>query len=227
MSSLRGLGHKAVTAAGLIRRGEWDVLGHILFPPSVFYRNEFHFVCLNKLQLKLPRRPIAGFSVRTAGLDDLQHLERLHARGLDYPAKMGAGELCVLAMAGEQPAAMAWFDVQSTHSSPANDFVFPVGDDGCWSYWVEVHPDFRLRGALVRLWEGSVSILQERGLRHVYSAIEESNRASMNSHGRLGFERICRYTVTRVFGRTRYVVEGVDGGVVRGSGTWDGSYLAS
>ena len=166
---------------------------------------------------------LSRFSVRPATLADLGRLAALHDRGDETRAKLERGDWCFLAEVDDRPAAVAWFAHDGEHRSRADGIRFRYGREGCWSYWIEVHPEFRLRGALLKLWVDSFALLRARGVTAVYSGIEEANAPSVRAHLRLGFEEIRRVQVLRLLGVALHRARRPQGVWRLGAGAWRGA----
>jgi GNAT superfamily N-acetyltransferase len=219
----------AATAWRLARRGEWGDVSRTasrrLLPWNLFYADALRFVRLRKVR-DIPV-PLDHFQVRAAGAGDLELLEALHSRGDGYREKLARGDWCFLAETAGRAAAIAWFSRDGVHVSPESGLEFRYGSDGCWSYWVEVHPDFRLRGALLKLWVGAMAQMRERGVTTVYSAIEEANQPSMRAHLRLGFEEMFELRMVRVLGMVVHRIRPPGGRWRWGLGRWSGDAPAA
>jgi L-amino acid N-acyltransferase YncA len=206
-----------------VRRREWLQLTRTLLeriPPSLLGYNRIAIVRLAhvpEMRLRLER-----FETRLAGPADIPALARIQPRSW-YASKLAEGDLCTICWAEGEPAAMSWFYPGEAHHSAPNAFDFRLGPRGCWSYWVTVHPDHRMRGALARLWVDSMRILRERGIDVVYSGIEEANQASLRAHCRLGFQVLCRLSVFRLAGLTLHRVGPLDGPRPWRAGRWRGA----
>lgn len=209
----------------LLREGRWDALRaqveRRLLPGWLFYRRRLVFCRLT--EIRRPVRDLAFISVREAGPDDEPLLRRVRDHRLGFAHMFERGDVCYLAMAGERPAAFLWIEPGGVHRSPPSRYRFQLGERGCWSYAVEVHPDFRLKGAFGKLWSDAFDLIRARGFETIYTSMpEDENVVSLRSHTRLGFEVFCRYAVLRLAGATRYRVRWEDGRTERGWGTWSG-----
>ena len=212
------------TALRIARQGDWSQLWRTTarqaLPWWLFYTNDLRIVRLRRVrevQVDLGR-----FRVRPATHADLGRLAVLHDRGDEARAKLDQGDWCFLAEVDERPAAVAWFAHDREHRSRADGIRFHYGAQGCWSYWIEVHPDFRLRGALLKLWIDTFALLRARGVTAVYSGIEETNPPSVRAHLRLGFEEIHRVQMLRLVGLTLHRARTPQGSWRVAAGTWRG-----
>jgi GNAT superfamily N-acetyltransferase len=212
------------TALRIARDGDWSDLWRTtarqILPWWLFYATDLRIVRLREVR-EVPV-DLARFHVRPATLADLGKLSSLHDRGSDSRVKLEQGDWCFLAEVNGRPAAVAWFAHDGEHRSPAEGIRFHYGAQGCWSYWIEVHPEFRLRGALLKLWIDTFSLLRARGVTAVYSGIEEANRPSVRAHLRLGFEELHRVQMVRLVGGTVHRVRTPRGKWRLGVGTWRG-----
>jgi len=208
----------------MARDGDWSQLWRTAarqtLPWWLFYTTDLRIVRMR--EVRVVPVGLARFRVRPATLADLGRLAALHDRGAEARAKLEQGDWCFLAEVDERPAAVAWIAHDGEHRSRADGVRFQYGSQGCWSYWIEVHPEFRLRGALLKLWIDTFALLRLRGVTAVYSGIEESNPPSVRAHLRLGFEEIHRVQMVRVFGTTLHRARAPQGSWRLGVGTWRG-----
>lgn len=215
---------RARTALRLARQGDWSEFWRTsarrALPWWLFYSTDVRIVRLR--QVRVVPVDLARFRVRPATLADLGRLSTLHDRGDETRAKLASGDWCFLAEVDDRPAAVAWFAHDGEYRSRAEGIRFRYGPHGCWSYWIEVHPEFRLRGALLKLWIDSFALLRALGVTAVYSGIEESNTPSVRAHLRLGFEELHRVQMVRLLGGTLHRVRTPQGEWRVGAGTWQG-----
>lgn len=204
---------RSLTALRLLRERRWEdlrrAMRHRALPKWLWFRTELLIVLLG--DLKTVPLDLSHVHVRPAHEADIPLLQQIRAREDAYRPAFARGDLCTLALVGERPAAMAWFDPRDVHASPVNGYELVVGPEGCYSYGIEVHPDFRLVGAIFKLWEESVRWLDEQGLRSVYAAIPTDNPLSIRSHTRLGFVPLARFSTTRCLGTRRHRLEPEEG----------------
>jgi len=212
------------TALRLARQGNWSdfwrVTGRKAFPSWAFYATDVRIVRLRRVREVAV--DLGRFRVRPASLADLPRLSRFHDRQERTRGKLEAGDSCFLAEVDDRLAAVAWFAHDGEYWSRAEGIRFRYGREGCWSYWIEVHPEFRLRGALLKLWVDSFALLCARGVTAVYSGIEEANQASVRAHLRLGFEETHRIQMLRVLGATLHRARTPQGRWRVAPGTWQG-----
>jgi L-amino acid N-acyltransferase YncA len=192
------------TLRELARARRWGDLRLALWtatlPKFLFFYNVFVFVRL--LEVKSTRLKMDHVEVREATREDLDDLRQVRDRAKGYDASFEAGHRCFLARVKGRPAAFLWFVTGETHRSGPNRYEIVLGPRSCYSYGVEVHKDFRLGGAILKLWIEAVRALRERGIETVYGAIPEQNHASVRTHLRLGFEQRARFAVLSVLGIT-------------------------
>lgn len=203
---------------------DWTQLSLVLrtrfLPKFLFSKYDIVFVRLERVRVPgLSLDFIATRSVRPA---DVPLLQQVKERSDRFRSAFEAGDQGFLSMVGERPAAYMWFEIARIHRSPPNCYEFDLGDDAAWSYGVEVHPDFRMKGALVKMWADAVAALNARGIRRIYAGIPKDNQLSVQSHTRLGFQVLYEYTVTRVLGFDWYRIRTTDGRMRRGFGWFRG-----
>ncbi len=212
---------RIATFVNLLRTGRWGDLRANLqrrtFPRRVFFHNKLVFcrlVDMPPLRIRLDH-----VEVRPATPEDIPLLQQIRPRSSGYEEAFGKNHACFIAISGDRPAAYSWYICGGVHSSPTNGYEIELGEQACYSYGIEVHPDFRMKGAMIKLWHDSVRMLSERGFQKTYAAIPEENQLSVKSHTRMGFEPLFTFTVSRFLGISRYSQEYVDGSVISGSGT--------
>jgi len=219
------IARKAATIAALARRREWPSLvraaARRALPPGMFWAN--HLVIARLRSIRPVAAELGHIRVREATGADETDCQRIHPRAEGYADRFAAGDICTLAYVRDRPAAIAWFQPGPCHRSAPDALEFQVGRAGCWSYWIEVHPEFRLRGAFLKLWVDSLGLLRARGIGTVYTGIEVANRPSMNAHLRLGFEVMFHYRVLRALGVTLHRVGPPGGPAMPRWGGWRGS----
>ncbi|RMG48174.1 MAG: GNAT family N-acetyltransferase [Acidobacteria bacterium] len=217
---------RAATLARLVRERRWRDLRVALerstFPKGLFFVTRLVFCRMT--EVAVPPIPLPHFDVREATPADEPLLQQVRARRRGYAPQFEAGHVCFLVMAGNRPAAYGWYECGGIHVSRPNGYTFDMGPHGCWSYAIEVHPEFRLKGALIKLWTEAVPRLRSRGVRAIYTSMpSDENLISLKSHQRLGFEIFCRLTVVRLAGVTWHRVEPVSGPAASGFGPWHGT----
>jgi GNAT superfamily N-acetyltransferase len=222
---MRHGGGRLATLARLLGRREWEALRANLerntFPKPAFYVRRLVFCRLTEVYRV--SRPLDFITVREAGPADEARLRAVRDHSQGYRHMFERGDLCFLAEAGGEPAAFLWVEPGPSHDSGPNAYTFEMGERGCWSYGVEVHPAYRLKGAFAKLWTDAFDLIRARGFETIYTSMpEDENVASLRSHGRLGFEIFCRYRVVRFLGLSRYAVSWSDEGRESGWGTWRG-----
>jgi hypothetical protein len=193
-------------------------------PPALFYRNAIDLVRTTKVAE--PSRPMDHVSVRWGRPGDEDRLRTIHPGRDDFSEMFAKDRLCTIAEWKGEPASYAWFDTGDYHDSPRNAFRLRTGPASCFGASLFIRPKYRLSGIFVKHWFESMSLLAERGIRAVYYTVALRNPLSIRSHARLGFEPVCRISVTRVAGLTYHRVtaaEGRDGPSSHGWGVWDGS----
>ncbi|GAB4222063.1 MAG: hypothetical protein Kow0062_17740 [Acidobacteriota bacterium] len=211
--------------ARMVRERRWDALRaqleRRLLPNWLFYRRRLVFCRMT--DVRRPARDLPFITVREASPDDEPLLRQVRDHREGFSHMFARGDVCYLALAGERPAAFLWIEPGGVHRSAPARYSFALGERGCWSYAVEVHPDFRLKGAFGKLWSDAFDMIRARGFDAIYTSMpEDENLVSLRSHTRLGFEVLCRFAMLRVLGVTRYRVRWEDGRTERGAGFWEG-----
>lgn len=214
------------TLTRIVREKRWEALRATLernvFPKWLFYERRLVFCCLR--DVRRPKRTLDFIRVREAMPEDEPLLHAVRDRSEGYAGNFARGDVCYLAMAGDEPAAFLWIETGRLHVSEPNRYTFDMGETGCWSYGVEVHPSYRLKGAFGKLWSDAFDLIRARGLTEIYTSMpEDENVISLRSHGQLGFEIFCRFRVSRTLGVTRHTVTWEDGRRASGFGVWRGA----
>lgn len=218
---------RLATLERLLRERRWESLRANLernaLPRWLFYQRRLVFSRLD--EIRRVQRQIPGFTVRFATPEDEPLLRQVRDHRQGYAHMFARGDACVLCTAGERGAAFFWVEMPPVHVSKPNACAFQMEPGTGWSYAVEIHPEFRMRGAFVRLSMDGIDRLRERGIRALYTSMpEDENQISLRSHGNLGFRIFCRYRVTRLLGVARWSVSWVDGREESGFGGWRGAY---
>lgn len=207
------LSRRLSTLRELARARRWGDLRLALWtatlPKFFFFYNVFIFVRLTRV--KSTKLKMDHIEVSEATRDDLPDLLQVRDRAKGYDASFDAGHRCFLARVKGRPAAFLWFVTDRTHRSRPNHYEIVLGPRGCYSYGVEVHKDFRLGGAILKLWIEAVKAINEDGIETIYGAIPEQNHASVRSHLRLGFEQRARFSVLSILGLTVHRFEDESG----------------
>lgn len=215
------------TVARLVRERQWEALRANLernaLPRWLFYTRRLAFCRLD--EVKRAARVVPGFEVRLARPEDEPLLRQVrdHRRGFRHMFERG--DLCVLCTARDRGVAFFWVERQRLHVSRPNGYEFELEPGTGWSYAVEIHPEYRLRGAFTRLWGDGFDLVRGAGIHALYTSMpEDENAISMRSHVHVGFRPFCRFEIRRRLGRAQWHVRFIGGPEEKGSGVWRGVY---
>jgi hypothetical protein len=204
---------RLITLLGLVRNRDWTQLSLTLrtqvVPKFLFYRYDIAFVRMERL--RIPDISLDHIQTRRVSPVDVALLNQVKSRHDEFKGAFAAGDAGYVAFCAGRPAAYLWFECGGLHRSPPNLYDFDLGQRGLWSYGVEVHPDFRMKGALAKIWADAIADMDRRGFGAVYAGIPRDNELSLKSHMRLGFELLYSYRVWRLFGFGWHTIVRSDG----------------
>jgi hypothetical protein len=113
-----------------------------------------------------------------------------------------AGDFCVVAELDGKIIGYAWFSVAAVYADSYFGFKCAVPDDAVFGYDGFVVPEHRLTGAWLKFQRFLGCQMKLLGKTAVLTAIEHSNRLSLATHLRFGFEPYASVLVLRILGRT-------------------------
>lgn len=203
------------TLVRLARHGEWQTVRANLerrtLPKALWFRNRLALVRLSRAP-RGSHLPLDHVRVREITVEDVDRLQEIRPRSDRYAGPFRAGHLGFIAEVDGRPAGFVWFVPGGVHRSRVNLYEIDLGDTGAYSYGVEVKPEFRMKGVIVKLWAEAYRGLVERGIHTVFAAIPTENELSVNTHSKLGFEVEHDVSVFRMLGVSGHVSRSPRGG---------------
>lgn len=105
--------------------------------------------------------------------------------------RFASGHQCLASQTDGRFTGYIWFAREQYHEDTVRClYVLAEPDRGVWDYDVYVHPDFRMGRTFARLWSTANQRLAAEGIRWSYSRIASANPQSLDSHRRLGIEKL-------------------------------------
>jgi hypothetical protein len=110
------------------------------------------------------------------------------------------GALCLGAFVDERMVAYMWLREGAYEEDEVRcDYVLEPPSESVFDFDVYVLPEARMTLAFVGLWHGANEYLFRRGVRHSFSRVNHFNLASKRAHDRLGWYRVGRTVVLRLW----------------------------
>jgi hypothetical protein len=113
-----------------------------------------------------------------------------------------ATDFCVVAEADEKIIGYAWFSIAPVYDDLYFGFRFQIPNDSVFGYDGFIVPEYRLTGAWPKFYSFLGSWMKQVGRTAVFTAVEHSNRVSLGTHLRFGFEPYATVWVVRILSRT-------------------------
>jgi hypothetical protein len=120
--------------------------------------------------------------------------------------RFDARDFCIVAEADGRIIGYAWFSVAPVYDDLYFGFSFQVPSDSVFGYDGFIIPEYRLTGAWLKFQSFLGLWMKQVGKSAVFAAVEHSNRVSLATHLRFGFEPYATVWVVRILSR-RFSVE--------------------
>lgn len=149
-------------------------------------------------------RLIRGAATVRAGVQsDVEGMSRCEGKPIEtFLRRFKDRDFCIVAEMDGEIVGYAWFSVALVYSDSYFGFQCAIPNDAVFGYDGFVLPEHRLTGAWLKFQRFLGCQMKLLGKNAVLTAIEHSNRLSLATHLRFGFEPYASVLVLRVLGRT-------------------------
>lgn len=148
----------------------------------------------------LPARFARKYDTREIGLDD-PLVAAMPLRPEVRIARREQAATCLGTFKGDTLIGYIWFSRETYREDEARcDFVLNPVDQSVFDFDLVVLPEHRVGFGFAALWNGTNRYLFERGVRYSYSRVDHFNLASAQAHAHLGWKRVGRAMIVRLWG---------------------------
>lgn len=142
-------------------------------------------------------------AVRIGTPADADGMSRCEGKNAEvFLRRFETSDLCVVAEVERRIIGYAWYTVVPSYHDSHFGFSVPIPADAVFGYDGFIVPEHRLTGVWWKLQGFLGSWMKATGKAAVLSTVEHSNRGSLVTHLRFGFEPHASLWLVRILGRT-------------------------
>jgi hypothetical protein len=157
-----------------------------------------------------PRYLRGKATVRVGTPADVSGLSQCEGKKAEvFLSRFEANDVCLVAEADNRIIGYAWYTYASSYHDSYFDFIVQVPADSMFGYDGFIIPEYRLTGAWLKIQGILGSWMTKSGKTAVLTAIEYSNRGSLATHLRFGYEPCASVWIVRMLRRTLSVERSV------------------
>lgn len=148
--------------------------------------------------------------VRFGTRADLDGLSRCEGKKTEvFLRRFDANDLCVVAEVDGEIIGYAWYTDALSYYDSFFEFTVKVPGNSVFGYDGFIVPEHRLTGVWLKIQSIVGSWMTKSGRSALVTAVEYSNRGSLATHLRFGFEPYASVWIVRILGRTLSVERSV------------------
>lgn len=211
---------KIATFIDLVRKRDYRTTAFTFLsyvPSNIFVYDRFYFVTCKRFNKKYLRPLKNEYELITIESDkgEIKKIQQdLNAKQIDWAIggfqldDNSTGTKIIKIDKAGRTIAITFVRKVNTIQSPSH-FSINFGDDffATWVLYTYVHPDFRLKGYHVNLLSCAYDLSRENHSQGLFGEIRYINRASIQSHAKLGFEVYKNVQYIKIFNKRFFLGE--------------------